>query len=107
MHEIDIPTFAAAHAAGAAVVDVRQPAEYVAGHVPGARSVPLASIPDTIDDLRAMAPLYVVCASGVRSLAATEALAAAGIEAYSVAGGTNAWQAQGRRVVRGRHPEAG
>ena len=42
MQEIDLDSFATAHAAGGYVIDVREPDEYVDGHVPGARLVPLA-----------------------------------------------------------------
>ena len=36
MREVDLTVFAAAHRDGAVVIDVREPDEYVAGHVPGA-----------------------------------------------------------------------
>jgi rhodanese-related sulfurtransferase len=35
--EVDMDTFAAAHADGAFVIDVREPFEYADGHVPAAR----------------------------------------------------------------------
>ena len=44
MHEIDLDSFAAAHAAGGYVIDVREPDEYVDGHVPGARLMPLSRL---------------------------------------------------------------
>ncbi|MDH6710084.1 hypothetical protein P3T27_006833 [Kitasatospora sp. MAA19] len=43
--EIDLDTFAAAWADGGLVLDVREPDEYHAGHVPGALPVPLAKLP--------------------------------------------------------------
>ena len=43
--EVDVHTFAAAHSDGALVIDVREPDEYVAGHVPGAKLIPLARLP--------------------------------------------------------------
>jgi rhodanese-related sulfurtransferase len=106
MHEVDLTTFAAAHAAGAVVIDVREPFEYVTGHIPGARMLPLGQLPLHADDLPRTEPVYVVCASGNRSLAAAEYLARRGIRAYSVAGGTGAWQRGGRPIVRGRHAAA-
>ncbi|MBQ0893403.1 rhodanese-like domain-containing protein [Micromonospora sp. U56] len=101
MREVNLTDFAAAHADGAAVVDVREPFEYVEGHVPGARSVPLAQLPAVVGDLPRNRPVYVICASGNRSLAAAQFLARGGIDARSVAGGTGAWARSGRAVVKG------
>jgi sulfur-carrier protein adenylyltransferase/sulfurtransferase len=33
------------------LVDVRQPAEYEEGHIPGSRLIPLAELPDRLDEL--------------------------------------------------------
>jgi rhodanese-related sulfurtransferase len=43
----------------------------------------------------------VICASGNRGLAAAHFLSRAGIDAWSVAGGTGAWQRAGQPVVHG------
>jgi rhodanese-related sulfurtransferase len=45
--------------------------------------------------------IYVICASGGRSLRAASALVASGLDALSVAGGTNGWAESGRPVVAG------
>ena len=101
MREVNLADFAAAYADGAAVVDVREPFEYVEGHVPGARLVPLAQLPTVVGDLPRNRPVYVICASGNRSLAAAQFLARAGIDARSVSGGTGGWARSGRPVVTG------
>ncbi|WP_327010696.1 rhodanese-like domain-containing protein [Dactylosporangium sp. NBC_01737] len=101
MREVDMTTFTAAHRGGAMVIDVREPAEYVAGHVPGARPVPMGQLPDRLAELPRTAPVYVICASGNRSLAAADYLARAGVDAWSVAGGTSAWIRAGHPVLRG------
>ena len=44
MTEIDVHQLHAARADGAEIIDVREPAEYVAGHVPGARLVPMSQL---------------------------------------------------------------
>jgi rhodanese-related sulfurtransferase len=104
--EVGLSAFASEHAGGAMVIDVREPHEYVAGHVPGARLVPLASLPAHAGSLRPGGPVYVICASGNRSLAAARFLAGRGIDAKSVAGGTSGWTGLGLPVIRGRQEGA-
>ncbi|MGW2017083.1 rhodanese-like domain-containing protein [Streptomyces sp. NPDC001927] len=80
------------------VVDVRTPGEFASGHLPGAVNVPLDRLQDSVSDLRAAAAdqtLLLVCASGARSEKAASALAAHGIAAASLSGGTRAWAAAG------------
>jgi rhodanese-related sulfurtransferase len=101
MREVDQTVFVAAHRDGAVVIDVREPYEYVAGHVPGADLVPLRRLGSSVADLPRGVPVYVICASGNRSLAAAAFLAGAGVDAWSVAGGTGAWQRAGHPVVHG------
>jgi rhodanese-related sulfurtransferase len=101
MLEIDPEAFAAAHAAGAYLIDVREDYEYVAGHVPGARLTPLFHLGSVITQLPSSEPVYVICASGNRSKAAAGMLRRVGLEAYSVAGGTAAWAQAGRPIVFG------
>lgn len=103
MREVDLTTFTARHRDGALVIDVREPHEYLAGHVPGAELIPMGQIPTRAAELPRGVPVYVICASGGRSLTATEYLARAGVDAWSVAGGTSAWQHAGHPVVRGAH----
>ncbi len=87
--------------AGAAdVVDVREPAEYAAGHVPGARLVPLATVPQAAGELPTDRPVYLVCQSGARSGQAAAFLARQGVDAVNVDGGTGDWVAAGYPVER-------
>jgi rhodanese-related sulfurtransferase len=106
MREVDQTAFAAAHRDGAIVIDVREPFEYAAGHVPGAVLMPLRQLPARAAEVPRGVPVYVVCASGNRSLSAAEYLAASGVDARSVAGGTGAWLRAGRPVVRGTRAAA-
>ena len=100
--EIDIDSFAAVRAQGASVLDVRELDEYADAHIPGVIHIPLGQLGQRLHDLPADRPLYVVCASGGRSLMAATALQnQAGIEAVSVAGGTKGWMAAGREVDTG------
>jgi rhodanese-related sulfurtransferase len=83
------------------VLDVRNPDEYVAGHVTGAVLIPLGELGARVGEVPEGDPLYVICAVGGRSLTAAQALVSAGYSAVSVAGGTKAWIQSGRPVVTG------
>lgn len=105
--EVTVDELDRALAAGARLVDVREPLEYTSGHVAGAVLVPLSGLPDHIPEVRAVAgdaDLYVICKVGGRSLRAAEILATHGITAVNVAGGTLAWMSSGRPVVAGDQP---
>jgi rhodanese-related sulfurtransferase len=103
--EVDLDTFADAHAAGAVVLDVRNPDEYESGHVSRAVLIPLGELGDRQDEIPEGDPIYVICAMGGRSLQATKALVDAGYRAVSVSGGTKGWIGQGRPVITGMSPE--
>jgi rhodanese-related sulfurtransferase len=100
MREVTTDTFAAARADGACTIDVREPHEYVAGHVPGARLVPLADVPRRLAEIPRKGRAYVICGTGNRSLQVTAELVAAGYDAWSVRGGTSGWERTGRPLVR-------
>jgi rhodanese-related sulfurtransferase len=104
MSEVSLDGFAAAHADGATVIDVREPGEYVGGHVPGALLMPMGQLPSRTTELDRSRTVYVICASGNRSGAMTDYLVQAGFNALSVAGGTSAWASAGRPVVTGQRP---
>lgn len=101
MSEVTLDQFITAHSTGVNVIDVREPAEYVGGHVPGAVSISMGRLPSRTSELDRSRPVYVICASGGRSGAMADYLARAGFDARSVAGGTSAWIAAGRPVVAG------
>ena len=99
--EIDVEELATAMGRGATVVDVREPMEYGAGHVPGTVLIPMGELPRRTAELDRSVAVYVICASGNRSAAMTAFLRQSGVEAWSVAGGTNAWAAAGRPLATG------
>jgi rhodanese-related sulfurtransferase len=99
--EIDVHELAERLRAGGRLIDVREPDEYERGHVPGAISVPLATVPDQLDLFRGSSPTYIICQGGGRSRRACEFVEAHGIEAVNVEGGTGAWIASGRETVSG------
>jgi rhodanese-related sulfurtransferase len=102
--EVDLEAFATAYAAGAPVLDVRNPDEYEGAHVPGAVLIPLGELDARQDEIPKGDPLYVICAMGGRSLAATKALVDAGYRAVSVSGGTNGWIERGGEIRTGSEP---
>jgi len=78
----------------ALLIDVSEPAEYAAGHVAGARSVPMAAL-ESSKDLPAdkTRPLLVVCATGSRSSRAVAVLNKLGFtNVRTLSGGLAAWR---------------
>lgn len=98
--EMDVETFAASRDQGV-VLDVREPVEYVEAHVPDALLMPMGQVASRMAELDKDTPIYVICASGQRSLVITEVLNRAGYDATSVAGGTIAWMRSGRQTATG------
>ena len=87
--------------AGAQIVDVREPDEWRAGHIPGAVHLPLASLQARMRDLDPRRELIVVCRSGNRSAMAVSLLQSAGFtEAANLDGGMIAWGRHGLPVTR-------
>lgn len=99
--EIGVDDLEALLASGCVLVDVREDDEFEAGHIPGARHLPLAEVPERQGEIPAAGTVYVVCAVGGRSARAVEYLRAKGIDAVNVAGGTQGWIDSGREVHRG------
>jgi hydroxyacylglutathione hydrolase len=81
---------------GAVVLDVREPSEYAAGHVPGAVSIPQAELALRLDDLSRERDLLVVCEGGTRSVRAARFLKQTGFSRVTnLAGGTSGWRSAG------------
>lgn len=84
------------------LVDVREANEWAAGHVAGARHIPLGQLTATMPDLPRDREIMLVCQSGARSGLATKILRQGGFEnALNVEGGMTAWQRQGLPIARG------
>ncbi|WP_328386276.1 MBL fold metallo-hydrolase [Streptomyces sp. NBC_00400] len=79
------------HAPGIQLIDVRNPAEYEAGALPGARNIPLAGLAARITELDPARPVVLYCRSGNRSVIAAALLEAHGFgDVCDVAGGYDA-----------------
>jgi rhodanese-related sulfurtransferase len=81
------------------VVDVREPDEYAAGHVPSASLMPLHTVPLRHEELPRDRTIYVVCAVGGRSGQAVAWLNEQGYDAVNVEGGTRDWVMSGHPVA--------
>ncbi|GAA2083639.1 rhodanese-like domain-containing protein [Aeromicrobium halocynthiae] len=81
------------------VLDVREQHEWDAGHIEGARHVPLGDVPARVDELDPTVRTLVVCHVGGRSARASAWLAQQGYDVVNLAGGMDAWQGAGRPVV--------
>lgn len=75
---------------GIPLIDVREPDEYAAGHVPGAVNLPMSTIGEHLDELPDGA-FDVICQAGGRSGRVVQALEARGYDATNVDGGTGEW----------------
>jgi rhodanese-related sulfurtransferase len=79
----------------ATLVDVRTPEEFAAGHVPGAKNVPVGELAGRLGELDPTVETWVICEAGGRSAAAARQLRTAGYTAVDVTGGMQAWRAAG------------
>jgi phage shock protein E len=78
--------------AGAALVDVRSPAEFAAGHIDGARNIPVGEVGGRAAQIGPHdRPVVVYCASGTRSAIARRALRSAGFKEVYNLGPMSRW----------------
>jgi rhodanese-related sulfurtransferase len=87
---------------GAQLIDVRTPLEFAAGHLIGARNVPIHTLKQSLPllELDPRRPIVAICATAHRSPPAVRLLRAAGYEnAAQLKGGMIRWHAAGLPVV--------
>ncbi len=85
----------------AVLVDVREPFEHAAEHIPGAVLIPLSKFtPQSVRERFADRRVVFHCRSGKRSHKAADLYAHTGNQAYHLAGGIEAWKAAGKSVER-------
>jgi rhodanese-related sulfurtransferase len=96
----DVPAVdAAAVPADGYLLDVREPDEWAAGHVPGAVHIPMNELGDRAGEVPQDTEVYVICRSGARSAQVTMALNNAGWQARNVDGGMKRWAETGREMT--------
>src|SRR5881296_106464 len=84
-----------------AVIDVREHAEWIDGHIDGAIHLPMLEAAARRAEVPADRPKAVLCAGGLRSSTAISALKRHGLQGwYNVTGGMTAWKRFGYPVVR-------
>ncbi len=84
------------------ILDVREPYEYQAGHIKGAKLIPLGELRNRVNELPKAKPVICVCHTGSRSQSATRFLRASGLEAVNLTHGMTAWERSGLPVMTGR-----
>lgn len=78
------------------LIDVREPEEFMLGHIPGSINVPLSELPAYIPNIPCEQLVVVVCTHSVRSIIAARYLAEAGhTGVYNLVGGTAEWIQRG------------
>lgn len=99
--EIDHDAFVAFQAGGdGVIVDVREPHEYMAGHIPGAVNLPLSRFDPA--ELPSDKSIVLVCQAGGRSAKALQRARADGVrDIRHYAPGTGGWRARGGPIVAG------
>jgi len=99
--ETDVATLVRDQAAGEElqIIDVREPEEYAAGHIAGARLIPLGELPIRTGEIDPDKPAVLVCRSGNRSAKATEFLIRSGFQnVKNLTGGMIAWVEAGQPI---------
>jgi rhodanese-related sulfurtransferase len=100
--EISVSEAYEMRSAGAFILDVREPQEWQAWHIPGATLIPLGELESRLRELPNDQEIVVVCRSGNRSATGRDILTKAGFgNTTSMAGGMNSWISLGYDVVNG------
>ena len=88
----------------AQLIDIREPNEYVAGHLGDSRNIPAGSLAERATELEPFKdkPLILICQSGMRSSAARSTLAKLGfLKVHTLDGGVAAWTEAGLPLKKG------
>jgi rhodanese-related sulfurtransferase len=101
--EISVEEAAKLRDQGAFILDVREQSEWDQFHIPGAKLVPLGTLPDQLAKVPKDQTVIVVCRTGRRSAEGRNILVKAGYEnVTSMSGGMTEWQAKGLPVETGK-----
>jgi rhodanese-related sulfurtransferase len=95
---------------GALLLDVRDAAQYEAGHIGEARHVPLKEVAGSADSLKKYRekPVVTYCDTGMNGGAAARELRKLGFsKVFNLRGGLSAWRHENLPVIRSGRPGAG
>jgi rhodanese-related sulfurtransferase len=100
--EIDVTTTAALQKqSDVLLIDVREPDEYEAGHIPGITLIPMGEVPDRLSEIPKDKTVIVTCRSGNRSGQITDFLREQGYEqVHNMQGGIVAWEKAGLPIEK-------
>lgn len=83
------------------LIDVREPEEYAAGHIPGVQLMPRGTVPARLKEIPTDKTVIVTCRSGNRSGQITDFLRRNGFtRVHNMQGGILAWQRAGYPLER-------
>lgn len=89
-----------------AVLDVRDEAEWRAGHIPGAQHIHVADLPRHLNETPLDRPIAIICRSGHRASIAASIVSALGRPTIAVQGGVDNWIAAGYPTAFGATGES-
>lgn len=99
--DVNCTTLAAAPAGDTFLIDVRNPDEWLRGHIEGATLIPLPELHTRLSEIPRATAVVVQCQSGMRSAVGAATLDAFGFDdVHTLIGGIAAWEAEARHVVR-------
>ncbi|MGP4065846.1 sulfurtransferase TusA family protein [Oceanobacillus sp. M65] len=76
-----------------AIVDVREPAEFAFGHIPGAKNIPLGELEERLSEIDQNEELHIICRTGSRSDLAAQKLKANGYKnVKNIVPGMSNWE---------------
>ncbi|MDR2324649.1 MAG: rhodanese-like domain-containing protein [Acidovorax sp.] len=88
----------------AVVVDVREPEEYVQGHITNAKNIPLSQLDERLPQVakNKALPVVLICGKGPRAVRAEAMAKKLGYDkAQALSGGMKGWREAGMPVVKG------
>ena len=81
------------------LLDVRENQQWIAGHAPTARHLPMSELPARVDELPRDARIVCICRSGNRSSQVTAWLQRQGYDAVDMTGGMKRLASHGHPVI--------
>ena len=88
---IQVDTLSSYSAESLLLLDVRTAAEFAAGHIPGAKNIPIETLRERVSELPHDRKIATYCKVGQRGYYATRILDQLGFEAANISGGYQLW----------------